>query len=444
MRPRLLKENEQVPTLETSWSTMASSLGIREHGKKDEIARGHSQCGEFERASSLFQENLAWSKNALGARDPVTLEDQDLFSFNLHELGRYKQAEALDRQTLQVRKEDQGIRHADTLETQHNLAFNLFKLGRYTEAADLDRRTLKAREHAQGHEDQTSLSSRHNLAASLQELKIYGEAADLNRETLKTRERNCKKEDDDLIASRHNLATNLHGLAQYDDAAGLLQQNLIVLRKTRKTDDPQLARNEQSLTITLNALKRLRNAEEDREKDHKTRRQAEDTKTLHEQQSLKQKTATKLKINQEGTVRNAGRGNAVTDRDTNQNDANPRHTRIRARTTPAIHGSNDEGSAGASINNERPPKKKKWIEEPQTSTRTKDNIPTRLDIGKYDGPANTPGPISRHKRVSSASEAVLPHSTRIETASAPTIISPPKKRDVDQWCQGKYREGSLV
>ena len=427
--------------LETSWLTMASSRGMREHGKKDETARAHSQCGEFERASSLFRENLAWSKNALGARDPVTLEDQDLLSFNLHELGRYKQAEALDRQTLQVRKENQGSQHADTLETQHNLAFNLFKLGRYTEAADLNRRTLKAREHAQGQEDQTSLSSRHNLAASLQELKLYGEAADLNRGTLKIRERNCKKDDDDLIASRHNLATNLHGLAQYDNAAGLLQQNLSVLRETRRTDDPQLARNEQSLTISLNALSRLRNAEKDRERDHETRRQAGDTKTLHEQQFLKQKDPAQLKMDQEGTARNAGRDHAVTDRDTNQNDANPRHTHTRARTAPAIQGSNKKGSAGASINHERPLKKGKWVEEPQTSTGMKDNIPTRLDISKHDGPANTPGLISRHKRVSSASEAVLPHSTRIGTASTPTIISPPEKSNVDR---GKYREGSLA
>ena len=131
----------------------AGKAGLRAHDKKDEIARGHLEHGEFKKAPSLFQENLAWSESIRGPRDAMTLEDQDLLSFNLHELGRYEEAEALDRRTLHVRRKDQGDYYTDTLEAQHNLAFNLFKLGHYTEAAALDRKTLRAREKAQGVED---------------------------------------------------------------------------------------------------------------------------------------------------------------------------------------------------------------------------------------------------------------------------------------------------
>ena len=91
--------------------------GLTAHDKRDEIARGHLEHREFKKASSLFQENLTWSENTRGPRDAMTLEDQDLLSFNLHELGRYEEAEALDRRTLHVRRKDQGDYHTDTLET---------------------------------------------------------------------------------------------------------------------------------------------------------------------------------------------------------------------------------------------------------------------------------------------------------------------------------------
>ena len=440
--PQTLETSGATMTLPGSLANVPGKAGIGKHDKKDEVAREHSQRGEFERASSLFRENLAWSKNARGPRDPVTLEDQELLSFNLHELGRYEQAEDLDRQTLQVRREDQGVRHADTLETQHNLALNLFKLGRYTEAADLDRRTLKAREQAWGIEDQSSLSSRHNLAASLQELKLYGEAADLNRETLNIRERSCKKDDDDLIASRHNLATNLHGLAQYDKAADLLQRNLSVLRKTRKSDDPQLVRNEQSLTINLNALNRARNGEEDSARDRGKRGKAGNTKTLHEPKGLP-----KIEINQEDTVANAGRGHVVTERHQNRTDDNPRPIRTRARSTAATNGNDNKESAGAEIQrsfsnkHEHRPRKEKRQEDPHTSTRKEDNGSTRLDISKSDGPEDTLRPNSSHKRASSVSDGVVPHSSRIKTASTPSIILSPGRSNADQ---GECPEGSLV
>lgn len=451
-----LEEFERAQILEAFGATMAlpgpsadvsHKAGMGKHDKKDEIARRHSQRGEFERASSLFRENLAWSKNARGPKDPVTLEDQELLSFSLHELGLYKQAEDLDRQTLQVRREDQGLWHADTLETQHNLALNLFKLGRYTEAADLDRRTLKAREKASGKEDQTSLSSRHNLAASLQELKAYGEAADLNRETLKIRERNSAKDDDDVIATRHNLATNLHGLAQYDKAADLLQKNLSVLRKTRTTDDPQLVRNEQSLTINLKALDRIRTVEEDRGRDHGTQKKAWNTKTLHEPRLVEQKAAPKRDVDREHTVANAGRGHAVTEGHQCHNDDKGRNMRTRARDAAATNGNDNKESAGAEIQrslndkHERRPRKENRREEPHTSSRTENNGSTRLDIPKKDGPENTLSAVSSHKRASSVSEAVIPRSTRIETPSTPTIILSPGKRDADL---GKCRERSLV
>ncbi len=438
--PQTLEASGATMTLPGSLASVPSKAGIGKHDKKDELAREHSQRGEFERASSLFRENLAWSKNARGPRDPVTLEDQELLSFNLHELGLYEQAEALDRQTLQVRRDDQGVRHADTLETQHNLALNLFKLGRYTEAADLDRRTLKAREKAWGIEDQSSLSSRHNLAASLQELKLYGEAADLNRETLNIRERSCKKDDDDLIASRHNLATNLHGLAQYDKAADLLQRNLGVLRKTRQTDDPQLVRNEQSLTINLNALDRTRTREETRGRDSGKRGKAGNTEILHALKLLEPKGLPKIEVNQESTVANAGRGHVVTERRQYRNDDNPGPIRTRASSTAATIGNDNKESAGAEIQrsfsnkHERRPRKEKRQEEPHISTQTKDN-------SKNDGPEDTLRPTSSHKRASSVSDGVVPHSTRIDTASTPNIRLSPGRSNADR---GKCPEGSLV
>lgn len=416
---------------------------MEKHDKKDETARQYSQCGEFENAASLIQENLTWSKNARGPRDLVTLEDQEFLSFNLHELGRYEQAEALDRQTLQARRKDQGIWHADTLETQHNLALNLFKLGRYTEAADLDRSTLKARETALGREQEMSLSSRHNLAASLQELKLYAEAADLNRETLKNRERRCGKDDDDLIASRHNLATNLHGLAQYDDAANLLQQNLDVLRKKRKRDDPQLVENEQTLTIISKALDRLKKLEEDGRKSHRTQIKASNTRTPHEPKSLEQKGAPELEMNKEMTVANAGRDHAVANGHKHRNNDSPGTIRTKASSTSATHGSNEQESVGGEIqryfgvDHERRPRKEGQREEPQRSTATEFNIRTPRSIPNSDGPANKPGPISSQERASIFSKAVMAHSTSIKAASTPITFLPPGD-------QGKCQEGSLV
>lgn len=434
-------------SLPTSPPKDSRTAGMEEHDKKDETARRYSQCGEFENAASLIQENLTWSKNARGPRDLVTLEDQESLSFNLHELGRYKQAEALDRQTLQVRRKDQGFRHADTLETQHNLALNLFKLGHYTEAADLDRRTLKARETALGREQEISLSSRHNLAASLQELKLYAEAADLNRETLRIRERRCGKDDDNLIASRHNLATNLHGLAQYDDAANLLQQNLDVLRKKRKRDDPQLVRNEQTLTIISKALDRLKKLEEDGRKSHRTQIKASNTRTPHEPKFLEQKAAPELEMDKKRTVANAGRDHAVANGHKHRNNDSPGTIRTKASSTSATHASNKQESVGAEIQrsfgieHERRPRKEGRREERQRSTVTEDNIRTPRGIPKNDGPANKPGPISSQERASSVSKAVMPHSTSIKAASTPIIFLPPRNRNADQ---GKYQEGSLV
>lgn len=445
--PQTLEASGATMTLPGSLADVHRNVGIGKHDKKDEVAREHSQRGDFERASSLVRENLEWSMDVRGPRDPVTLEDQELLSFNLHELGRYKQAEALDRKTLRVRSQDQGVRHADTLETQHNLAFNLFKLGRYTEAADLDRRTLTAREKAWGIEDQSSLSSRHNLAASLQELKLYGEAADLNRETLKIRERTCKKDDDDLIASRHNLATNLHGLAQYDKAADLLQRNLSVLRRTRKSDDPQLVRNEQSLTINLNALDRTRIGEEDRGRDRGTRGKAGNTKSLHEPKLLEPKSLPRIEINQEKTVANAGRGHVVTERHHSRNDDDTRPIRTRPRSTAATNGNDNKESAGAEIQRsfsnkrEHRPRKEERQEEPHISARKEDKGSIRVDISKSDGPEDKIRPISSHKRASSVSDGVVPHSTRINQASTPNIIQSPGRSNADR---GKCPEGSLV
>ena len=408
--------------LSKSLFPVAGEAGLGAHDKKDEIARGHLEHGEFEKASSLFQENLAWSENIRGPRDPMTLEDQDLLSFNLHELGRYEEAEALDRRTLHVRRKDHGYYHTDTLETQHNLAFNLFKLGRYKEAADLDRRALRAREKAQGLEDKESLSSRHNLAASLQELKVYGEAADLNRQTLKFRERNCNRDDNDLIASRHNLAINLRGLAQYDESTKLLQQNLNTLRKTRKSDDPHLNRNERSLTYNLDATGHNSKAHQDRERD-------DERKTSRGPISLKEK---------ERRTINTGRDDAVSNRGRNGNDDSPRQHTTRARSSAATHGSNSEEASHAkiqrshSINYERVSENKKPREKPQVLTRTQDRISTHLDMPKNDGPANAPAVKARHKRASPAWNPAVQDYTPIEALSDPTTTSLPERRKVDQ------------
>ena len=419
---------------------------MEKHDKKDETALRYSECGEFENAASLIQENLTWSKNARGPRDLVTLEDQESLSFNLHELGRYEQAEALDRQTLQVRRKDQGFRHADTLETQHNLALNLFKLGRYTEAAELDRRTLKARETALGRDENLSLSSRHNLAASLQELKLYAEAAGLNCETLRIRERRCGKDDDDLIASRHNLATNLHGLAQYDDAANLLQRNLDVLRKRRTKNDPQLVRNEQTSTIISKALDRLKKLEEDGRKSHRNQIKTSNTRTPHEPKLSEQKAAPKLEMDKERTVANAGRDHTVANGHKHRNNDSPGTIRTKADSATATHGSNKQESVGAEIqrsfgiDHERRPRKEGRREEPQRPTVTEAIIRNPRGIPKNDGPANKLGPIPSQEQASSVSEAVMPHSTSIKAASTPTIFLPLGKRNADQ---GKYQEAVL-
>lgn len=400
----------------------AGKAGLRAHEEKDHIAREHLEHGEFKKASSLFQENLAWSESIRGPRDAMTLEDQDLLSFNLHELGRYKEAEALDRRTLHVRRKDQGDYHADTLETQHNLAFNLFKLGRYTEAAALDRKTLRAREKAQGVEDEESLSSRHNLAASLQELKVHGEAADLNRQTLKFRERNCNKDDNDLIASRHNLAINLRGLAQYDESTKLLRRNLITLRKTRESDDPHLNRNESSLAYNLDAIGHNTEANRDRARD-------DEQKISRDPISWKQKERRTIK---------RGRDDPVINGDRNGKDDSPRQHTTQAWIPAAIHDSNSEEASRAKIQRprnityERESGKEKPREELRVLTRTQDRMITHLDMPKNGGPANAPGVKARQKRASSASNPAMQGYIPIEALSDPTTTSLPERRKVDQ------------
>ena len=401
---------------------VAGKAGLRAHDKKDEIARGHLKHGEFEKASSLVQENLAWSENIRGPRDAMTLDDQDLLSFNLHELGRYKEAEALDRRTLHVRRKDQGDYHADTLETQHNLAFNLFKLGRYTEAAALDRKTLRAREQAQGIESQESLSSRHNLAASLHELKVYGEAADLNRQTLKFRETNCNKNHNDLIASRHNLAINLRGLAQYHESTQLLKQNLTILRQTRKSNDPHLNRTESNLAYNIDAINNNRKANQDRARD-------DARKTSRDPLPWKQK---------ERTIIHRDRDDAMVNRDRNRNDDYPRQHTTRAWIPAATHDSNSEEASHAkiqrprSIASERVYEKENRRDELQVLTRTQHRNSTHIDMPKIDGLANVPGVKARQKRASSASNPTMRGYAPIGALSDPTTISLPESCKVDK------------
>ena len=412
---------------------------IRDHQKKDDIARACSQSGNFEKASKLYQENLTWSRKALGPRDPTTLDDQELLSFNLHKAGRYKQAEVLNRLTLRIRRQDQGNGHPETLETQHRLAFDIFMLGRYNEAAELDRQTLNAREKRLGPEDQESLSSRHNLAASLQELKRYSEAADLNRKTLKVREKKCGKDDNDLIASRHNLATNLYGLSQFDDAVILLRKNIEDLKKKRKADDPQLVRNEDSLDINLKALSRVRDVKHGKESDDGKRREGSDTKALRGPYVLGQGDTA------EGTVESIKGRHSVTDEDRKRRDDSPRHINPKPVLT-TVQGKSSETSACTETKRSRDINHERFeTEKPQgSSTRSKKTGPTLLGNAESKSFGSTGSPISGPKEASSASEMVVPQSTRIKSISTPTINVRADEHHAERAGKGRPREDGLV
>ena len=69
------------------------------------------------RSASLAQQALAFAKTAFGLRDPRTLTSMSNLAVTLESQGRYGEAEPLVRKTLQLSWEALGPRDPDTLDS---------------------------------------------------------------------------------------------------------------------------------------------------------------------------------------------------------------------------------------------------------------------------------------------------------------------------------------
>ena len=192
----------------------------------DAVARVHISAGLLNKATTLFEQNLADRERALGPDHPDTLTSRNNLASAYQDTGRLEQAIPLYERTLADRERVLGPDHPDTLTSRNNLAYAYQDTGRLEQAIPLYERTLADCERVLGPDHPDTLTSRNNLAYAYQSAGRLDQAIDLFEQNLTETLHILGPDHPDTLTSRNNLAYAYRSTGRLDQAIDLFEQNL--------------------------------------------------------------------------------------------------------------------------------------------------------------------------------------------------------------------------
>ena len=190
------------------------------------LANASRDSGNLEDAASLLEKILADRIRILGPDHPDILTSRNSLAGTLQEMGKLSEAIILYEQNLEDSKRILGPSHPGTLTFRNNLAGAYQEVGRFEEAIILLEQNLKDRTRVLGPYHPDTLTSRNNLANAYQAAGRLDEAIALFEQTLEDNTRILSPHHPGTLTSRHNLADAYRDMGRPDEAIPLYEQNL--------------------------------------------------------------------------------------------------------------------------------------------------------------------------------------------------------------------------
>jgi non-specific serine/threonine protein kinase/serine/threonine-protein kinase len=213
------------------------------------------QLGAVDEAEPHLDRALALRRDALGERDPATL--QSMFDIaELHMDRRlYKDAEEEHAETLELREAVLGPDHRDTLDSMSALAVVYFYLSREEQAVALVETAYERLLAQFGEEDPDTLDAMNRLAAIYQALRRYDEAETLFKRAIDVNTREQGADHLDTKACEHNLGLLYKDMGRYREAEPLLRQDLELSIARLDEDHPATIDSKVGLASVLQELR---------------------------------------------------------------------------------------------------------------------------------------------------------------------------------------------
>lgn len=187
------------------------------------IGATYLDLGLFTEAQRQLERAIQLRRQALGERDPATLQSQNLLVSVYIGQGKPSLAEPLGRQVLDMRRQVLGERHPDTLTSLHNMAAIERAFARDAQAEALYAQVAELRRQVLGPQHPDTLKSLTNLAYVSMLLEEYPQAVEINSRVLEIRRSVLGDEHPETMQSRYALALALMNNGQADRAEDMLR-----------------------------------------------------------------------------------------------------------------------------------------------------------------------------------------------------------------------------
>ncbi|NLE37896.1 MAG: serine/threonine protein kinase [Pirellulaceae bacterium] len=214
------------------------------------LARTYQGLGEYREAERHGMRAWEIRREALGEKDPETLNAMNNLARSYEAQGRYDKAEPLYETTVELCLATQGPEHPDTLTSMNNLAMLRCAQGRYKDAEPLLLKILEIqRRRARGEGHPATLTAMHNLALLYQAQTRYDAAQPLCEDVFETIRRLKGDEDPRTLTAMDNLAGLYRKQDRLQDAEPLYMKALDTRRRVLGPEHPETLRSMTNLAL---------------------------------------------------------------------------------------------------------------------------------------------------------------------------------------------------
>lgn len=205
------------------------------------IARLHSNQGDYPKALKLYHRALEIREKLLGKEHPDTAANYNNIATVYSRQGDYPKALELHHKALEISEKVLGKEHPSTTTSYNNIADVYSHQGDYPKALKLYHKALKIREKVLGKEHPDTATSYNNIATVYSSQDDYPEALELFHRTLEIREKVLGKEHPDTAISYNNMASVHFRQGDYSKALELFHKTLEIYEKVLGKEHPDTA-----------------------------------------------------------------------------------------------------------------------------------------------------------------------------------------------------------
>ncbi|HET8900256.1 MAG TPA: serine/threonine-protein kinase [Rhodanobacteraceae bacterium] len=226
------------------------------------------EAGRLDEAENLIREVLAWRRQALGERAPLTLTSRHNLALILEAKGDYGKAETELRATLALRREILGEQHLATLTSWQSLANILAHQGKFDEAAKAARISMDGFSKQLGEAHVQTLAAMNSLAYCLEQQHQVDAAETMYRRIIAIQQRTDSRHPS-AYAPRNNLAMLLMDAGKLSQAEGEFSRLVEDSRTTVGDDHLMTAIFMSNHGLCLTRMGRLQTARQELEGAHR-------------------------------------------------------------------------------------------------------------------------------------------------------------------------------